>query len=159
MVIRHEPLASAEERIVGHLQVNDSINNREARLILNRPEAERSVRRLFEKLIEAGEISRRSRHRSRRRALPNEEEAGEAAVIGHASQRPDRDNAAAGGAGIVPGWGSPRQRRPRVEHVFVGDRHRLRAAIRSDPVKTRTPTSATDSAVPASRVRRRSAPR
>lgn len=55
--LRHEALASPESRIVGHLKVNDSINNREARALLN-TEADRSVRRLFEKLVAAGEIER-----------------------------------------------------------------------------------------------------
>lgn len=58
VVIRHESLAAPEARIVEHLRAEGTINNREARLLLNRPEADRSVRRLFEKLGEAGVIER-----------------------------------------------------------------------------------------------------
>lgn len=58
VVIRHESLASPESRIVEHLKVKGTINNREARILLNRPEADRSIRRLFEKMVEAGVIQR-----------------------------------------------------------------------------------------------------
>ena len=58
VIIRHESLASPESRIVEHLKVKGTINNREARDLLNRPEADRSVRRLFEKMTEADLIER-----------------------------------------------------------------------------------------------------
>lgn len=58
VIIRHESLAAPESRIVDHLNTKGSINNREARLLLNRPEADRSVRRLFEKLVAADVIER-----------------------------------------------------------------------------------------------------
>jgi len=56
--ILHEALASPESRIVDYLGEHDSISNREARELLNRPEADRSIRRLFEKLAQSGEIER-----------------------------------------------------------------------------------------------------
>lgn len=58
VVIRHETLAAPESRIVDYLKINGTINNREARALLNRPEADRSVRRLFEKLAQADVIER-----------------------------------------------------------------------------------------------------
>lgn len=58
VVIRHESLASPESRIVDHLRTAGTINNREARALLNRPEADRSIRRLFAKLEAADEIER-----------------------------------------------------------------------------------------------------
>jgi ATP-dependent DNA helicase RecG len=58
VVIRHESLAAPEARIVEYLKANGSINNREARVLLNKPEADRSIRRLFEKLVEAEMIER-----------------------------------------------------------------------------------------------------
>jgi ATP-dependent DNA helicase RecG len=58
VVIRHESLASPETRIVDYIKTNGSINNREARLLLNRPEADRSMRRIFGKLEDAGVIER-----------------------------------------------------------------------------------------------------
>lgn len=58
VVVRHEPLASAEDRIVKHLESNGTINNKEARNLLRRPEADRSIRRIFEKMTEAGVIER-----------------------------------------------------------------------------------------------------
>lgn len=58
VVIRHESLAAPESRIVEYLKVKGTINNREARGLLNRPEADRSIRRLFEKLVAANVIER-----------------------------------------------------------------------------------------------------
>ncbi|WIB69541.1 ATP-binding protein [Curtobacterium sp. MCBD17_026] len=58
VIIWHEALASPESRIAEYLKVRSSINNREARALLNRPEADRSVRRLFEKLVDSGVIER-----------------------------------------------------------------------------------------------------
>lgn len=58
VIIRHESLAAPESRIVEHLKSNGTINNREAQQVVNRPGADRSVRRLFEKLVEAGLIER-----------------------------------------------------------------------------------------------------
>jgi ATP-dependent DNA helicase RecG len=58
VIIRHESLASPESRIVDHLKAKGTINNREARVLLNRPEADRSIRRLFEKMVDAGVIER-----------------------------------------------------------------------------------------------------
>jgi ATP-dependent DNA helicase RecG len=58
VTIRHESLASPESRIVEYVKVHGSINNREARNLLNRPDAERSIRRLFEKLVDAHELER-----------------------------------------------------------------------------------------------------
>lgn len=58
VVITHESLASPESRIVEYIRSNGTINNREARVLLNRPEADRSMRRLFVKLEEAGQIER-----------------------------------------------------------------------------------------------------
>lgn len=58
VIIWHESLASAESRIMDYLKTNKTINNRQARTLLNRPEAERSIRRLFEALIAANQIER-----------------------------------------------------------------------------------------------------
>ncbi|MGC4175737.1 ATP-binding protein [Demequina sp.] len=58
VVIWHETLASPESRIVDYLRKNKTINNSQARALLNRPEAERTIRRYFEALITAGEIER-----------------------------------------------------------------------------------------------------
>lgn len=58
VVIRHESLAAPESRIVEHLKVHGTINNREAQQVVNRPGADRSVRRLFEKLVAAEVIER-----------------------------------------------------------------------------------------------------
>jgi ATP-dependent DNA helicase RecG len=58
VIIRHESLASPESRIVEYIKANGSINNREARLHLNRLEAERTIRRLFAKLEAADVIER-----------------------------------------------------------------------------------------------------
>lgn len=58
VIIWHESLASPESRIMDYLKVNKTINNREARALLNRPEAERSIRRMFESLTSAGLIQR-----------------------------------------------------------------------------------------------------
>ena len=58
VIVRHESLAAPESRIVEHLKREGTINNREARVLLNRPEADRSVRRLSEKLVAAEVIER-----------------------------------------------------------------------------------------------------
>lgn len=58
VIIWHESLASPESRIMDFLKTNKTINNREARALLNRPEAERSIRRLFEALVASGLIER-----------------------------------------------------------------------------------------------------
>ncbi|MBT2514520.1 ATP-binding protein [Arthrobacter sp. ISL-30] len=58
VVIKHESLAAPESRIVEHLKAHGTINNREARVLLSRPEADRSVRRLFTKLTDAEVIER-----------------------------------------------------------------------------------------------------
>ncbi|AQP44810.1 ATP-binding protein [Tessaracoccus flavus] len=56
--IRHESLASPESRIVEYIKARGSINNREARTLLHRPEADRSIRRLFAKLEASGVIEK-----------------------------------------------------------------------------------------------------
>lgn len=58
VIIWHESLASPESRIMEYLKSNKTINNREARALLNRPEAERSIRRLFESLAASNLIER-----------------------------------------------------------------------------------------------------
>lgn len=60
VVIRHEPLAAPEQRIVDYLarSTTRTINNREARALLHRPDAERSIRKLFQKMSESGIIQR-----------------------------------------------------------------------------------------------------
>lgn len=58
VLIRHESLASPEVRIRDYLLTRGTINNREARHLLNRPEADRSIRRIFEKMVAAQVIER-----------------------------------------------------------------------------------------------------
>lgn len=58
VIIRHESLASPESRIVDYIKANGTINNKGARALLNRPEADRSIRRLFAKLQAAGVIEK-----------------------------------------------------------------------------------------------------
>ena len=56
VVIRHEKLADGETRITDYLRSRGSISNKEARALLRRPDAERQVRYMFERLREAGII-------------------------------------------------------------------------------------------------------
>lgn len=57
VLIRHEPLASPASRIIAHIEETGSINNGEARDLLN-IDADRVVRRHFEDLVRSGEIER-----------------------------------------------------------------------------------------------------
>lgn len=85
VVIRHESLASPESRIVEHQKVKGTINNRESRTLLNRPEADRSIRRLFEKLVGADVIERvpgTTRGGSRYRLTDRDEDGTEAPAPG-----------------------------------------------------------------------------
>lgn len=57
VIIRHEPLASPASRIMSYLDENETINNGEARDLLN-IDSDRTVRRHFEDLVRSGEIER-----------------------------------------------------------------------------------------------------
>lgn len=57
VLIRHEPLASPASRIISYLDENGTINNGEARRLLN-IDSDRTVRRHFEDLVRSGEIER-----------------------------------------------------------------------------------------------------
>lgn len=55
--IRHEPLASYEEQILDYLAVNDGINNSKARALTGEG-SENKMKRVFEKMMDAGQIYR-----------------------------------------------------------------------------------------------------
>lgn len=57
VVIRHEPLASPASRIMAYIDETGTINNGEARALLN-IDSDRTVRRHFEDLVKSGEIER-----------------------------------------------------------------------------------------------------
>lgn len=74
VLIRHEPLASPASRIIAYIDEKDTINNGEARALLN-IDSDRTVRGHFEELVKSGEIERvpgtikgGSRYRRARRA-------------------------------------------------------------------------------------------
>lgn len=58
VIIRHEKLADAETRISEYLATGKTISNREARSLLNRPDADRSMRRIFDRMTLAGIIEK-----------------------------------------------------------------------------------------------------
>lgn len=53
VIIRHEKLADAEKRIEDYIAKHGSISNKEARALLRKPEADRTIRRIFERMREA----------------------------------------------------------------------------------------------------------
>lgn len=57
VTIAHDPLASPEQAIMDYVDKNGSINNRQAREVTKIPQ-ERTVRRYFEQLLNAGELIR-----------------------------------------------------------------------------------------------------
>lgn len=70
VTIKHEPLASPAQAIIEYLSTHTSINNSQAREITKIPQ-ERTIRRIFEQLLESGEITRSGRSRGTYYQLAN----------------------------------------------------------------------------------------
>lgn len=69
VTIRHEALASPEQVILDYVKDNGSINNSEARRMTG-IEQERNIRRIFERLVAAGELERIGAARGTRYRVP-----------------------------------------------------------------------------------------